>query len=148
MQEILAESLNRLLLLQKILEIVSFDMQQVLDDINRELQILEDTPIQNPHIVEFIKNNYQKYLFFTNTSLPRSSLENILNNLEIADFFEKCFTGDDGTKVENTYHIIDEYNLSRTDILFIDDTLRHIENISQTGVNTLHFSHPNMEIKI
>gem|GEM_PF-5138194 len=83
MREILAKSLNRVLLLQKIHEVISFDKEKVLDAINREMDVLEDHPQMNTQVVDFIKNNYKKYLLFTNTSLPHSSLERIIKAIGI-----------------------------------------------------------------
>jgi beta-phosphoglucomutase-like phosphatase (HAD superfamily) len=107
--EILAMSLNRKVLLQKISLLHSFDTQIVLADINAELGKLENKPEPIPQVIDFIKKNHKKYLLFTNTSLPRTSLERILSSLDLSHCFEKLFSGDDGFKKDNINLIIQEY---------------------------------------
>jgi len=56
--------------LTRIYEITPFDKEVVLNEINEQYAILESNPLNNDNVINFIKDNYQKYLFFTNTSLP------------------------------------------------------------------------------
>ncbi len=144
---ILAMSLNRKVLVERIYELHSFDKKLVLDDINNELLQLEKNPIPIISVVTFIKKNYRNYLFFTNTSLPRASLERVFDSLSISHCFKKLYTGDDGFKKDNIISIMDEYWLTPNEVLFIDDTLSHIENVSETGVNALHFSDARISIE-
>lgn len=146
-KEIFEMSLNRVVLLNKIYEIVSFDKDKVLHDINLELSRLESNPIENPNIINFIKNNYKKYLFFTNTSLPHAGLKKVLDSFDISHCFIGFFAGEDGTKEENIISIIDNYDINPEQILFIDDTLGHIHRVKNTWVHTLHFTDSNIDIK-
>jgi len=145
-KEILALSLNRKTLLDKIYDIIPFDRQRVLSEINTSLQQLEAHPVENKIVVDFIKKNYSKYIFFTNTSLPKKSLERILKKIWIAHCFKELFAGEDGMKLDNTYTILDAYGLFPEEVLFIDDTLIHIQNVSESGVHTLYFDNLNIDI--
>lgn len=146
--EILAMSLNRVLLLDKIWEIVSFDKQKVLEEIHTSLEELEYNPPKNIWVVDFIKDNHDKYLFFTNTSLPKKSLETTLNALWIMHCFKELFAGEDGMKLENTYSILEKYSLNPEEVLFIDDTLSHVTSVSESWVNTLYFDNFDIDITI
>ena len=145
-QEMLKLSLNRKVLLEKIYEIEVFDKEAVLSEINKAMEELENNPERNEHVIKFIIDNYEKYHFFTNTSLPRASLERILTKLELSHCFKRLFTGDDGFKKENTLKIINDYSFSPDDILFIDDTYSHIESVAETGVKVLFFSDSDIDI--
>jgi hypothetical protein len=70
-------------MLEKISEIITFDQEKVLDDINTEISELENNPIINANVVDFIKSHYKEYLFFTNTSLPSASLDRLLKALNL-----------------------------------------------------------------
>jgi phosphoglycolate phosphatase-like HAD superfamily hydrolase len=96
-------------MLEKISEIITFDQQKVLNDINSEISELENNPIINENVVDFIRAHYKEYLFFTNTSLPRGSLDRILKALNLGHCFQKLFAGEDGFKKDNIYSIIEQY---------------------------------------
>ena len=145
-KEIFAMSLNRVLLLDKIYEIIVFDKEKILEEINTSLQELEYNPIPNIQLIDFIKNNHDKYIFFTNTSLPTLSLERTLEALWIKKSFQQLYAGEDGRKLENTYSILEKYNLDPKGVLFIDDTLSHIDSVSKSWVHTLYFDNLDIDI--
>lgn len=145
-KQILSLSLNRVVFIDRIHEIVSFDKAQVLSDIHDSLLALENNPIPNTPVIDFIKENHQNYVLFTNTSLPKDSLVRTLKNLWIIDCFKELFTWEDGYKLENLKHIISKYSVAPEDILFIDDTLGHIEDVKPSGVHLLHFDDLNIDI--
>jgi len=64
--------LNRKVMLDRIYELVPFDKESVLEEINKEFDVLESNPTPNKHLVNFIKNNSKNYIFCTNTSMPIS----------------------------------------------------------------------------
>ncbi len=69
-KEILDLHLNRKVMLDKIYELVPFDKESVLEEINKECDVLESNPTPNQPLINFIKNNSKKYTFCTNTSVP------------------------------------------------------------------------------
>ena len=131
--------LNRILLLDKIYKIHEFDKQLVLSEINRELAIQESQVSLIPDTAEFIKNNYEKYDFFTNTSLPKTSLTTIVQKLNLSEYFMEFLCYDTGCKKENIEYVMQVYNISAENIVFIDDKISHINAVKDTGVNTLLF---------
>lgn len=145
-QDILAMSFNRKIFLEKIYELQAFDKAAVIKEINTELEKLESNPLPIDGVLEFIKKNHKKYLFFTNTSLPRDSLKRILLWLDISHCFKELYTWDDGFKKDNINTIIDKYWIAPDDMLFIDDTISHIESVAETGINLLHFYDANIDI--
>ena len=48
-----------------IYKIKSFDKEAVLNEMNTENSKIEDYPMWNENVIDFIKNNYDKYLFFS-----------------------------------------------------------------------------------
>ena len=146
-QEILTLSLNRVIMLERIYKLVSFDKKRVLQEINIALEEVENNPVWNPSVIEFIKNNYKNYIFFTNTSLPRKWLQRILELLGIIDCFKELLSGEDGMKLDNINYIMRKYNLSPEEVLFIDDTISHIDRVKVSWVNLLHFNNSDMNIE-
>ena len=130
---------NRILLLDMIYEIQEFDKKKVLDEINNELWILESKVLLIPNTSEFIKNNFENHIFFTNTSLPKSSLKKIFLDLDMWKYFMELLAYDDGSKKENIEYVMQVYWIKSEDILFIDDKQSHIDNVSATWVHTLLF---------
>jgi phosphoglycolate phosphatase-like HAD superfamily hydrolase len=137
--EIFWIGLNRISLLDKIYEIQVFDRSQVLSDINRELLIQESQVVLISETFEFIKKYYKEYDFFTNTSLPKSSLNVIAKNLNIWKYFMELLAYDDGSKKENIEYIMQVYKAKPESVLFIDDKMSHIDAVKSTWVHTLLF---------
>ncbi len=137
--EIFWIGLNRVVLLDKIYEIKPFDKALVLAEINRDLCIQESqlSLITDTH--EFIQNNYKKYDFFTNTSLPKKSLQTIFSDLDMWKYFMELLAYDDGSKKENIEYIMQVYSVKPENILFIDDKQSHIDAVEPTWVLTLLF---------
>ena len=131
--------LNRILLLDKIFEIQAFERDMVLREINRELLILESSVWIIKSTFDFIQAHYQEYDFFTNTSLPKKSLQMIFKDLDLGKYFMELLAYDDGSKRENIEYIMQVYAAKPEDILFIDDKRSHIDAVKSTGVHTLLF---------
>ena len=68
-------------MLEKIYEIHKFDLEKVLEDINKQQEELEKNAEWNMIVINFIKENKDKFIFSTNTSLPRKSLDIILKQI-------------------------------------------------------------------
>jgi hypothetical protein len=62
--------MNRKLRIEKIYELVIFDREAFLSDLEKEYYKIETNPKVNTNVYNFIKNNYSKYDFFTNSALP------------------------------------------------------------------------------
>lgn len=145
--EIFGVGFNRILLLEKIYEIQAFDKQLVLAEINRDLFIQESQVSLITDTADFIKNNYENYDFFTNTSLPKNSLQSIFAELNMGKYFMELLAYDDGSKRENIEYIIKVYGLNPQYILFIDDKQSHIDAVKNTGVRTLLFKQDGVSLE-
>jgi len=139
--------LNRIVLLDMIYQIYAFDKQLVLSEINRELLIQESRVVLIPETIKFIKKYYKEYNFFTNTSLPKSSLNTIVQNLDIWKYFLELLAYDDGSKKENIEYVMKVHNAKPQDILFIDDKQTHLDAVKDTGVNTLLFINDGVSLE-
>ncbi len=146
-KEILTLWLNRKLILTRIYEITPFDKEVVLNEINEQYAILESNPLNNDNVINFIKDNYQKYLFFTNTSLPIAWLNRVINALWIGSNFKELLAFENWSKAENIEYVINKYDIEPKDILFIDDNINHIRKVEWTWVNRLHFIDSNIDIE-
>lgn len=60
---------NKSHLLEEIFKIKKFNKDLVLKEINEENSILENNAMKNNVVTDFIENNLDKYLFFTNLFL-------------------------------------------------------------------------------
>jgi phosphoglycolate phosphatase-like HAD superfamily hydrolase len=123
-----------------------FDKEMVLNDINKWLLDVELSPIPNDNIINFIKINFNKYKFFTNTSLPSESLNKIFTSLSIKDYFVELLSYDTWDKTENINYVINKYNILPNDILFIDDNINNINTVKHLGVNLLHYNNLNINL--
>lgn len=137
--EIFRRGLNRLLLLDLIFEIQEFDRQVVLSDINSQLASLEWNTMLISDTNEYIKKNYQEYDFFTNTSLPKTSLRDMFARLDMWKYFMELLAYDDGSKKENIEYVMQVHSVKPENILFIDDKQSHIDAVKSTWVLTLLF---------
>lgn len=146
-QETFKLSLNREVFLDRISELHSFNKERVLEDINTWLALLESNPTPIKQVVDFIKNNSSKYLCFANTSIPRESVERVMEWLKLKRHFKNTLCWSDGTKLENTENILKSYNLDPNDVLFIDDTLTHINNVAPSWVHCLHFTDKTIDLE-
>lgn len=145
--EIFRKWLNRLVLMDKIHELYPFDKQVVLDDINSKLSILESSVLTIEDTVKFIKENYTEYDFFTNTSLPKQSLREMLIRLDLGKYFMEVLAYDDGSKKENIEYVMQVHNVDPEDILFIDDNINHIDAVKNTWVHTLLFEQDGVSLE-
>ncbi len=145
--EIFWIGLNRILLLDKIHKRKPFDKALVLAEINRDLCIQESQVSLIPDNFEFIKNNYTKYDLFTNTSLPKKSLQKIFTDLNLGKYFMELLTYDDGSKKENIEYIMQVYNTKPENILFIDDKQSHIDAVKPTWVHSLLFRQDGVSLE-
>jgi methionine salvage enolase-phosphatase E1 len=119
-------------LLDKIYEIQKFDRDAVLLEINRQLAIQESQNVLISDTFAFIQKYHEEYDFFTNTSLPKSSLIHIVETLDIKKYFLELLAYDDGSKRENILYILEIYGVSPQNILFIDDKQSHIDAVKNT----------------
>ena len=139
--------LNRILLLDKIYEIQPFHKGLVLDEINSQLWALESSVSLIPETYQFIKDNFEKYDLFTNTSLPKKSLQKIFQDLDMWKYFLELLAYDDGSKKENIEYVMQVYGAKPEDILFIDDKLSHIDAVKNTWIHTLHFHQDGVSLE-
>jgi len=146
-KDILSLWINRKLIIDKIYEFTTFDKELVLKDINYENAIIESNPVKNDNIINFIKDNSEKYLFYTNSALPIDWVNRIINSLGIKKYFQKLLAFENWNKVENINYIIKKHNIKPNDILFIEDNINHINSVKTTWVNTLHFSDYDIDIE-
>lgn len=145
--EIFRRGLNRVVLIDKIYEIKAFDKQAVLRDINTQLAALEWQVPLIADTTDFIEKNFEKYIFFTNTSLPKQSLKGIFKRLHMGHYFMELLAYDDGSKKENIEYVQQVYDISPENILFIDDNISHIDAVKNTWVHTLLFEQDGVSLE-
>lgn len=119
-------------------KIVVFDVQWVI--LYSHDRIISET-------LFFIENNYEKFDFFTNTSLPKKSLDLIFTALNLEKYFMELLSYDTWTKRENIEYIMQVYGTKPEDILFIDDKQSHIDAVKNTWVNTLLFEQDGVSLE-
>lgn len=146
-KDILTLWLNRKKVIEKIYELKDFDKDALLKELNYENSLLENNPVENTNVINFIKNNFDKYIFFSNTSLSLDCLNRIISKLPLISKFKELLTFDNWTKLENVNYILQKYNLNPKEVLFIDDNINHIDNVKPTWVNTLHFTDYDIDIE-
>lgn len=146
-KDILTSWLNRKILLEKIYEIKKFDKEWVLKEINDKNAILESSAVRNDLVADFIEDNKDKYLFFTNTSLPKAWLDRVLNSINMKNAFKEELMFETWTKLENINYVLSEYNLKPEEVLFIDDNINHINKVKSSWVNLLHYIDYEIDIE-
>ncbi len=109
--------------------------------------VITSTWQKNKNIVNFIKNNSNKYIICSNTSLLTNSLNKIIDSIKIWKYFKELLTTEHWSKIENVEYILKKYNLNPKDVLFIDDTINHIISVKKSWVNTLHFTDYDIDIE-
>lgn len=139
--------LNRIFLLDKIYEIQVFDRDTVLNEINTQLLVQESKVSLISTTFEFIENNHEKYVFFTNTSLPKRSLDMIFKNLNLGKYFMELLCYDTWSKKENIEYVMQVHLSKPEDILFIDDKQSHIDAVKNTWVHTLLFEQDGVSLE-
>lgn len=146
-RQILERWLNRVLILDEISKIKPFDINLVLQDINTSLLNLESSMLLIDDTLTFIRENFERYHFFTNTSMPKSKLQRIFSEKDIARYFMELLAYDDGSKKENIEYIIKVYDVKPEEILFIDDKMCHIDAVKNTWVHTLLFAQDGVSLE-
>lgn len=96
---------------------------------------------------KFIEAYQQDFVFFTNSSMHKKTIEHILQQLWIASYFTEVFSYDSGTKLENIQYIISQYGYKPEEILFIDDLVQNIDSVKPTGVHTLLFDQDSVNLE-
>ncbi len=146
-KEIVNMHLNRKVMLDKIYDIVPFNKEAALEEINKEFAVLESHPRANEHLVDFIKKNSSKYIFCTSTTMPLSWLNIILDALDLTKHFHEILTTEMGSKKDNIMFVMQKYALAPKDILFVDDNIHNINAVQETWVHTLHFTDYALDIE-
>lgn len=147
-REIMWLWVNRKVWLDMIYQIKAFDKDLVYNEICIENDKLENNPVWNENILNFIKSNSEKYIFCTNTSMSMDWLNRVFDALDLKKYFRDFLAFDTGTKVENINFVLDKYGVLPSEILFIDDNLNHINNVSKTWVNTFHLVDKNVDLDL
>ncbi len=142
-KQVLDQRVTRYLLAEKIYEVSWIHPQKTLAEISRLLALYEAPWKIYPtfkETINFIKQNHEKYIFFTNTAMDTKTVYSIFQPLWIIIFFEEILGYDTGTKRENIEYILRDYNPDPKNILFIDDLQSNIDSVAPTWVHTLLFS--------
>lgn len=145
-KEIIAKWLNRKELINEIYKLQEFDKQLILDEISVWFLEIELNPVPNNLVIDFIKENKDKYIIATNSVMPIIALERVLNSLWLSDCFSDILASETWTKTENIAFVVDKYNLPVWEVLFVDDNINHINNIIKTWVDTLHYTSYDIDI--
>lgn len=104
-------------------------------------------PMENIDLLRTLKKKYRIFLLsntneihiqYFNRKLSQMVFEN-----DLIPFFEKVYFSSEVNmrkpELEIFERVIKEQNLARTNTIFIDDTLQHIEGAQKAGIKTFHF---------
>lgn len=104
-------------------------------------------PMENIDLLRTLKEKYRIFLLsntneihiqYFNRKLSQMVFEN-----DLIPFFEKVYFSSEVNmrkpELEIFERVIKEQNLARTNTIFIDDTLQHIEGAQKAGIKTFHF---------
>jgi len=96
--------------------------------------------VLNSDVLEFIKEQSSKYLFFTNTTFSKRKLVEIFTKHWLEKYFMQLLAYEDGNKNENIQYILEIYGISSDNMLFIDDLDSNINMVKDIWIHTLLFS--------
>lgn len=104
-------------------------------------------PMENIDLLRTLKKKYRIFLLsntneihiqYFNRKLSQMVFEN-----DLIPFFEKVYFSSEVNmrkpELEIFERVIKEQDLARTNTIFIDDTLQHIEGAQKAGIKTFHF---------
>ena len=138
---ILNSTIGRRKIFEKIKKEIISDLN-IEETINNHTKLIKDcfNDIEEiEHVKEFIKNNHEKYLFFTNTLMPKNELEKLFSKKDLHKYFKDLFTIDEGDKVSNMNQILYKYNLKKEEIIFFDDLKFNVDTINEFGIHSVLF---------
>ena len=84
--------------------------------------------------IEFVKNNYKKFLLFISSATPYEELKSILKMKKINNYFINFFGAPD-SKSNHIKKIIKNYNLSKKSIVYIGDSRSDFKAANENNIN-------------
>jgi len=100
----------------------------------------------NSSVCSFIKENFDKYLFFTNTTFTKSQIHETFLKYWLEKYFMELLSYDDWDKKQNIQYIIDVYDIHPEKLLFIDDMQGNIDFVRKTWIHTLLFKEDGVSL--
>ena len=82
---------------------------------------------------EFLNNNKDNFMYFVVSATPEQELNNILVKRNIDSFFIKTY-GSPLSKEVNINTLLDEYNLTSKEVLYIGDSINDYEACIKTNI--------------
>lgn len=82
---------------------------------------------------EFLKENYQEYLFFIASGTPQDELDDIVSSRGIGEFFREIH-GTPSTKKEIIESILLKYDIKRDEVIFVGDAESDMLAATETGI--------------
>jgi HAD superfamily hydrolase (TIGR01549 family) len=84
--------------------------------------------------MDFIKNNYGRYLFFIASGTPNGEINNVVDERNLRKYFEEVI-GSPKTKTQIIKMILEKYNLEKNEVVFIGDAPTDYHGAEETGIN-------------
>lgn len=84
-------------------------------------------------VEDFIKNNYQNYMFFIASGTPHKEINKVVDGRELRKFFRGVW-GSPRSKGELTKMILKEYNLKKDEVVFVGDAPTDYQGAKEAGV--------------
>lgn len=104
-------------------------------------------PMENIDLLRTLKEKYRIFLLSNTNEIHiqyfNRKLSQMVSENDLIPFFEKVYFSSEVNmrkpELEIFERVIKEQNLARTNTIFIDDTLQHIEGAQKAGIKTFHF---------
>lgn len=104
-------------------------------------------PMENIDLLRTLKKKYRIFLLSNTNEIHiqyfNRKLSQMVSENDLIPFFEKVYFSSEVNmrkpELEIFERVIKEQNLARTNTIFIDDTLQHIEGAQKAGIKTFHF---------
>ena len=109
--------------------------------------MLLDLPLERVHLIESLKKDFRILLFSNTNAIHLNAFREIIskqhgNPTLLESVFDRVYYSHlEGVRKPNTsafQHVLDKENLDPKEVLFIDDSLQHVEGAKKLGIEAYH----------
>lgn len=109
--------------------------------------MLLDLPVERIELLKKIKNKYRLFLFSNTNETHFNKFNNSVKSDFDKIFEKKYYSHQFGHRKPNNSSfeiILNENNLSKSETLFIDDSIQHIEAANNVGLQTIYYNNTSL----